>query len=29
MVAIDADCDTARMRFRRAVAMLDEEAARE
>ena len=29
MVAIDADCDAARRRFRRAVAVLDEEAARE
>jgi hypothetical protein len=28
MVAIDADCDAARRRFRRAVAVLDEEAAR-
>jgi hypothetical protein len=27
MVAIDADCDAARRRFRRAVAVLDEEAA--
>jgi hypothetical protein len=29
MVAIDADCEAARRRFRRAVAVLDEEAARE
>jgi hypothetical protein len=27
MVAIDSDCDSARLRFRRAVAVLDEEAA--
>jgi len=29
MVAIDADCEAARRRFRRAVAVLDDEAARE
>jgi hypothetical protein len=29
MVAIDVDCEAARRRFRRAVAVLDEEAARE
>jgi len=29
MVAIDADCDAARQRFRHAVAVLDEESARE
>ena len=29
MVAIDADCEAARRRFRRAVAVLDEEAARD
>jgi hypothetical protein len=29
MVAIDVDCEAARRRFRRAVSVLDEEAARE
>jgi hypothetical protein len=29
MVAIDTDCDAARQRFRHAVAVLDEESARE
>jgi hypothetical protein len=29
MVAIDADCDAARRRFRRAVAVLDEESGRQ